>query len=79
MPPFPPAFPCNKKQIAALTSVTQQRCASLHRTCTISENSYEVLEYVYGLLENGAAPDSLSAGEGAGVAYHSHCPQLHMV
>ncbi|MFC6825016.1 LUD domain-containing protein [Halopelagius fulvigenes] len=41
----------------------------------LSENSYEVLEYVYGLLQNGADADALAAGDGAGVAYHSHCQQ----
>ncbi len=50
----------------------------------VAENSYEVMEYVYGLLENGADADDL-AGPNAdetpseaardGVAYHSHCQQ----
>ena len=43
----------------------------------IAENSYELFEYVYGLLENGADPDALGSpadGEAA-VAYHSHCQQ----
>ncbi|SMO58562.1 LUD domain-containing protein [Halorubrum cibi] len=38
-------------------------------------HSYEVMEYVYGLLENGADVDALSAGDGERVAYHSHCQQ----
>jgi len=39
-------------------------------------NSYEICEYVYGLLENGADPSALSTGDGAEpVAYHSHCQQ----
>ncbi|QLG47399.1 LUD domain-containing protein [Natrinema halophilum] len=39
-------------------------------------NSYEICEYVYGLLENGADPDILSTGDGEEqVAYHSHCQQ----
>ncbi|MBV0901336.1 LUD domain-containing protein [Haloarcula salina] len=42
---------------------------------TLAENSYEVLEYVYGLLENGADADALASSDGAGVAYHSHCQQ----
>ncbi|MFB6163991.1 MAG: LUD domain-containing protein [Haloarculaceae archaeon] len=39
--------------------------------------SYDVLEYVYGLLENGADADALaSPGEGdQRLAYHSHCQQ----
>ncbi|SDN14067.1 iron-sulfur cluster-binding protein [Halogranum gelatinilyticum] len=46
----------------------------------LSENSYEVMEYVYGLLHNGADASALrGAGEGReaveSVAYHSHCQQ----
>ena len=42
----------------------------------LADSSYELLEYVYGLLENGASPDSLSmADDGETVAYHSHCQQ----
>lgn len=41
----------------------------------LSENSYEVMEYIYGLLENGADPTELSGGEGESIAYHSHCQQ----
>jgi len=42
---------------------------------TLAENSYEVLEYVYGLLANGANTDALSTGDSVSVAYHSHCQQ----
>ncbi|MGQ3412078.1 LUD domain-containing protein [Natrinema sp. LN54] len=42
----------------------------------LRESSYEICEYVYGLLENGAEPSALSTGDGAElVAYHSHCQQ----
>ena len=41
----------------------------------LEEHSYEVMEYVYGLLENGAAVDGLSEGDGERIAYHSHCQQ----
>ncbi|MHC3381360.1 LUD domain-containing protein [Haloarcula sp. H-GB5] len=41
----------------------------------IAENSYEVFEYVFGLLDNGASIDSLTTVEGAEIAYHSHCQQ----
>ncbi|QGN06863.1 (4Fe-4S)-binding protein [Halorhabdus sp. CBA1104] len=41
----------------------------------LSTNSYEILEYVYGLLENGADIDALADGEGEEIAYHSHCQQ----
>jgi iron-sulfur cluster protein len=47
------------------------------RAETIAENSYELFEYVFGLLENGADPDALrSPADGdSKVAYHSHCQQ----
>ena len=41
----------------------------------LADASYEVLEYVYGLLENGADAETLATGDGHGVAYHSHCQQ----
>ncbi|WP_226481651.1 LUD domain-containing protein [Natrinema amylolyticum] len=42
----------------------------------LRDGSYEICEYVYGLLENGADPSVLSTGDGAEpVAYHSHCQQ----
>ena len=41
----------------------------------LAEHSYEILEYVYGLLDNGADVDALAAGDGVSVAYHSHCQQ----
>jgi len=40
----------------------------------IAENSYEVMEYVYGLLANGANTDSLADPDGP-IAFHSHCQQ----
>ncbi|RQG91116.1 (4Fe-4S)-binding protein [Natrarchaeobius halalkaliphilus] len=40
----------------------------------ISERSYEILEYVYGLLENGANADALRTGD-EDLAYHGHCQQ----
>ncbi|MFB6120751.1 MAG: LUD domain-containing protein [Halobacteriaceae archaeon] len=41
----------------------------------LADASYDLFEYVYGLLENGADAESLRHGDGAGVAYHSHCQQ----
>jgi len=41
---------------------------------TLSAESYEVFEYVYGLLENGADSTALRAGDGD-LSYHSHCQQ----
>ncbi|MBV0926030.1 LUD domain-containing protein [Halomicroarcula limicola] len=41
----------------------------------LAENSYEVLEYVYGLLDNGADGSALTTAEGDEIAYHSHCQQ----
>lgn len=39
----------------------------------LGNSSYEIMEYVYGLLENGASGEALRAGDGERVAYHSHC------
>jgi Uncharacterized conserved protein containing a ferredoxin-like domain len=44
----------------------------------LAEHSYEIVEYVYGLVANGASVDALSAGDGESVAYHSHCQQRTM-
>ncbi|QSG09365.1 LUD domain-containing protein [Halapricum desulfuricans] len=41
----------------------------------LSEHSYEILEYVYGLLENGADASALRDGDGEEIAYHGHCQQ----
>ena len=43
----------------------------------LAEHSYDVLEYVYGLLENGGEVEDLSTAptEDAPVTYHSHCQQ----
>ncbi|WP_433633310.1 LUD domain-containing protein [Halomicrococcus sp. NG-SE-24] len=41
----------------------------------LQEQSYEVVEYVYGLLTNGADADTLVNGNGQTVAYHGHCQQ----
>jgi iron-sulfur cluster protein len=41
----------------------------------LDSNSYEIMEYVYGLLENGADSQKLRPGDGERVAYHSHCQQ----
>jgi iron-sulfur cluster protein len=41
---------------------------------SISENSYEIMEYVYGLFHNGADLDVLADPDGS-IAYHSHCQQ----
>ncbi|WP_436928777.1 LUD domain-containing protein [Halosimplex halobium] len=42
---------------------------------TLAAGSYELFEYIYGLLENGADPEALVDGDGRRVAYHSHCQQ----
>ena len=41
----------------------------------LAANSYEVMEYVYGLLENGASVEALQPDDGERIAYHSHCQQ----
>jgi iron-sulfur cluster protein len=40
----------------------------------LQAHSYEIMEYVYGLLENGADAAALRGGDEA-VAYHAHCQQ----
>ncbi|GGI98427.1 hypothetical protein GCM10008995_05380 [Halobellus salinus] len=47
---------------------------------SLAEHSYEILEYVYGLLTNGADTDGLTLADGDGetVAYHAHCQQRTM-
>ena len=40
----------------------------------LSQGSYEVMEYVYGRLENGGDVDALARGNEP-LAYHSHCQQ----
>jgi iron-sulfur cluster protein len=44
----------------------------------IAANSYDIMEYAYGLVENGADVDALADGEGTSVFYHSHCQQRTM-
>jgi iron-sulfur cluster protein len=45
----------------------------------LAENSYEVMEYVYGLVSNDADVDELHHADGAtSVAYHGHCQQRTM-
>ncbi len=45
----------------------------------LAEHSYDLLEYIYGLLANGAEPATLgTAGDGETVAYHAHCQQRTM-
>ncbi|MFB6157159.1 MAG: LUD domain-containing protein [Haloferacaceae archaeon] len=43
----------------------------------LADASHELMEYVYGLLENGADPDALRAApaDHPGVDYHAHCQQ----
>ncbi|WP_129115335.1 LUD domain-containing protein [Halegenticoccus tardaugens] len=41
----------------------------------LRESSYEVLEYVYGLFDEGATAGALADGTGRLIAYHSHCQQ----
>ncbi|MCO8244910.1 LUD domain-containing protein [Haladaptatus sp. AB643] len=42
---------------------------------SLAENSYEVMEYIYGLLSNDADVSSLRSVDGTAVDYHSHCQQ----
>jgi len=42
---------------------------------SLAEHSYEVMEYIYGLLDNGADTAAIPVGDGRELAYHSHCQQ----
>ena len=45
----------------------------------LADNSYEILEYIYGLLANGADASQLQVANGGNtVAYHAHCQQRTM-
>jgi len=42
----------------------------------LADDSYEIMEYVYGLVENGADGERLQGPvDDTGIAYHSHCQQ----
>jgi iron-sulfur cluster protein len=41
----------------------------------LADSTYEICEFVYGLVENGQDIDALSTAEGVSLAYHSHCQQ----
>mgnify|MGYP006277665791 CR=1 FL=1 len=41
----------------------------------LEANTYEIFEYVYGLVRNGHDIDALSTSDGVSLAYHSHCQQ----
>jgi iron-sulfur cluster protein len=41
----------------------------------LASASYELFEYLHGLLENGAEIDSLSTTDGESITYHGHCQQ----
>ena len=63
----------------ALFRRESERLLPADHATRLADDSYEVLEYVYGLLENGGDPDVLttpaSTGGSGEVAYHSHCQQ----
>jgi iron-sulfur cluster protein len=41
----------------------------------LEANSYEIMEYIYGLDANGAPLTTLPSGDSSSVFYHSHCQQ----
>jgi iron-sulfur cluster protein len=41
----------------------------------LADASYELFEYLYGLVENGADVDALPTVDGESLTYHSHCQQ----
>jgi Fe-S oxidoreductase len=55
------------------------RLLSEEKADRIAEHSYEILEYIYGLVANGADVDRLDTPAGTETAaYHSHCQQRTM-
>ncbi|MXV60563.1 4Fe-4S dicluster domain-containing protein [Natronorubrum sp. JWXQ-INN-674] len=52
-----------------------ERFVDEERFTALADGSYEILEYVYGLLENGSDVSALATTEDGAVAYHSHCQQ----
>jgi iron-sulfur cluster protein len=59
----------------ALFQREYERLLDTDRYRALADNSYELFEYVYGLLTNGTSEDALASGDGKQVAYHSHCQQ----
>jgi iron-sulfur cluster protein len=51
-----------------------ERLLAPEMAARVSTNSYELFEYVYGLLENGAPLDALDGGDDR-LALHTHCQQ----
>lgn len=42
---------------------------------SLRDQSFELMEYINRLLQDGADTDALTHGEGRRIAYHSHCQQ----
>ncbi|MBV0903025.1 LUD domain-containing protein [Haloarcula salina] len=59
----------------ALFQREYERLLDADRYRALADDSYELFEYVYGLLANGASGDALASGDGRRLAYHSHCQQ----
>ncbi|MEF8801682.1 MAG: LUD domain-containing protein [Halolamina sp.] len=59
---------------AAMFRGDYEKLLDADRAERIAEHSYDVMEYLYGLLENGAELSALQYGA-TGVTYHSHCQQ----
>ncbi|GAB7094849.1 LUD domain-containing protein [Halolamina litorea] len=59
----------------AMVRSEYEKLLPANRAETLAGGSYEVLEYVYGLLENGVDPEPLPRGDGERLTYHAHCQQ----
>ncbi|WP_440988677.1 LUD domain-containing protein [Haloarchaeobius baliensis] len=63
---------CVEPSALAMFEREYERLLTPESAARLADASYEVMEYVYGLLENGGSPETLGTPPEA-VAYHSHC------
>ena len=59
----------------AMIRAEYEKLLSGERAEKLASGSFEVLEYVYGLLANGVDPAPLTRGGGEQLTYHAHCQQ----
>ncbi|QKY20206.1 LUD domain-containing protein [Halolamina sp. CBA1230] len=59
----------------AMVRAEYEKLLPEERAEALADGSFEVLEYVYGLLENGVDPEGLTRGDGERLTYHAHCQQ----
>ncbi|MFW5939788.1 MAG: LUD domain-containing protein [Halolamina sp.] len=59
----------------AMVRSEYEKLLPANRAENLAAGSFEVLEYVYGLLENDVDPAPLTRGDGEALTYHAHCQQ----